>query len=392
MEEPRRNIGQFSLIGGKSKGPIHLEASERIRRLIIDKSLRIGDAIPPYHELVGLVGVCRVTVKRAVDMLAREGFLTVIHGKGTFVARLPEPGPRELKRLTLVFAPSRTMLLQQEYLREVMQGILAMCDGFLIGLQIHSLHSSGSRLEAHEVADSSDAVIVLGHLAENHIAQLLRQRIPLALVDYLTESQPADHMLCNNAKGVEMMLDHLTSLGHRRICYVSPNSSEARRTDPDQIEREDAYVELMKARGLTPDIYRYNAQPEEGRLTELLARASRLNHPTAWLAADTGLAGTIWASLEGAGYHVPQEAVVAVVATAGSIHEVATGMLTACVFPFEKMGQDAVRLLYEQCSKPQPAKRVIHRFDPVLHIGDSTVAGLNGRPRHMVEELERILK
>jgi DNA-binding LacI/PurR family transcriptional regulator/DNA-binding transcriptional regulator YhcF (GntR family) len=374
-------MAQFSLIGRKSKGPIHLEASERIRRMIIERSLRVGDALPPYHELVGLVGVCRVTVKRAVDTLAREGFVTVIHGKGTFVSRLPEPGPRELKRLTLVFAPSRLLLLQQEYLREVFQGILAMCDGYRIGLQIHSVYSAGAPLAVHEVADSSDAVIVLGRLGESHIAQLLRQRIPVAIVDFLTESQPTDHLLCNNIKGVELVLDHLIGLGHSRICYVSPNSSEARQNDPDQIEREESYVELMKARGLTPEILRYYAQPEERRVTELVARASRLDHPTAWLTSDHTLGGLIWTGLEGAGYRVPQDAAVAAVATAGSVHEVATGMITACVFPFDEMGRSAVNLLHDRCWKPQPAKRVIHRFDPVLLVGCSTVAKLEGRPR-----------
>jgi DNA-binding LacI/PurR family transcriptional regulator/DNA-binding transcriptional regulator YhcF (GntR family) len=382
MEELQRPAAQFSLIGGKSKGPIHLEASERIRRMIIEKSLRVGDALPPYHELVKLVGVCRVTVKRAVDTLAREGLLTVIHGKGTFVSRLPEPGPRELKRLTLVFAPSRLLLLQQEYLREVFQGILAMCDGYRIGLQIHSVYSAGAPLAAHEVADSSDAVIVLGRLSESHIAQLLRQRIPVAIVDYLTEGQPTDHLLCNNIKGVEMMLDHLMGLGHRRICYASPNSNEVGRTDPDQIEREDGYVAMMKVRGLAPDVFRYHAHPDESsKVAALLARASRPDHPTAWLTADHILGGLICTNLEGAGYRVPQDVAVAAVATAGSVHEVATGMITACVFPFDEMGRSAVVLLHDRCWKPQPAKRVIHRFDPVLRVGGSTVAELEGRPR-----------
>lgn len=379
MEESHRPVAQFTLIGGKSKGPIHLEASERIRRMIIEKSLRVGDALPPYHELVKLVGVCRVTVKRAVDTLAREGFLTVIHGKGTFVARLPEPGPRELRRLTLVFAPSRTMLLQQEYLREIMQGILAMCDAYQIGLQIHSLYSSGSRLAAHEVADSSDAVVVLGHLAENYIAQLLRQRIPLAIVDYMTPGQPADHLLCNNAKGVEMVLDHLINLGHRHIVYVSANPSELSRTDPDQVEREAAYVELMKAKGLNPEVFTLHPLSGEDRLPELAAYAASPGHPTALLVGGSGT--VICEALERSGVRVPRDVAIAVVATCASAHEVASGMLTACVFPFDEMGRNGVVLLRQHCQAPQPAKRVIHRFDPVLRIGCSTDAELQRMPR-----------
>jgi DNA-binding LacI/PurR family transcriptional regulator len=270
--------------------------------------------------------------------------------------------------------------MQTEYLQEVMRGILAMCDGYQIGLQIHSLHASGSRLGAHEVADSSDAVIVLGNLAETHISQLLRQRIPLAIVDYLTASQPAHHLVCDNAKGVEVILDHLMSLGHRRITYVSTRTNESNQRDPDQGERQAAYVESMKARRLTAEVFPFYG-PSRNPLEELLARAAGTDHPTAWLCSDTDTVGTIWAGLTRAGYHVPQDFALAVVASAASIHEIATGMLTACTFPFEEMGKEAVSLLRGYCQSPQQTKRIIDRFEPTLHIGCSTVSDLQNRPR-----------
>jgi DNA-binding GntR family transcriptional regulator len=48
---------------------------------------RMSGRLPSEVEMASLYGVSRVTVRRAVAALAAEGKLTVIHGRGTFIAR-----------------------------------------------------------------------------------------------------------------------------------------------------------------------------------------------------------------------------------------------------------------------------------------------------------------
>ncbi len=47
---------------------------------------RMSGRLPSEVEMATLYGVSRVTVRRAVAALAAEGKLTVIHGRGTFIA------------------------------------------------------------------------------------------------------------------------------------------------------------------------------------------------------------------------------------------------------------------------------------------------------------------
>ncbi|MGL5348018.1 MAG: trehalose operon repressor [Peptostreptococcaceae bacterium] len=44
-----------------------------------------GKKLPSESELTSLFGVSRNTVRRALDMLASDGFVTSVHGKGVFV-------------------------------------------------------------------------------------------------------------------------------------------------------------------------------------------------------------------------------------------------------------------------------------------------------------------
>lgn len=61
---------------------------ESIRDQVLDlvEGLPTGAAIPPERVLCDRLGVSRMTLRRAVDDLVREGFLDRQHGRGTFVA------------------------------------------------------------------------------------------------------------------------------------------------------------------------------------------------------------------------------------------------------------------------------------------------------------------
>ncbi len=57
---------------------------DEIRDLIAD--LQVGDALPPERSLASELGVSRMTLRRAIDELAREGLIVRRQGAGTYVA------------------------------------------------------------------------------------------------------------------------------------------------------------------------------------------------------------------------------------------------------------------------------------------------------------------
>lgn len=53
---------------------------------LVDRELRVGDAIPSERTLCERFGVSRMTVRQAIDALVGEGLLVREQGRGTFVA------------------------------------------------------------------------------------------------------------------------------------------------------------------------------------------------------------------------------------------------------------------------------------------------------------------
>ena len=62
------------------------EGAERVRALIADGGYAPGDRIPPERQLMEMLGISRAGLRRALDILEREGVIWRHVGKGTFVS------------------------------------------------------------------------------------------------------------------------------------------------------------------------------------------------------------------------------------------------------------------------------------------------------------------
>ena len=67
--------------------PRYLQVASALRRRIRDGRWAVGERVSTVAELQQEFQVARVTVRQAIDLLAREGLLRAHQGKGTFVTK-----------------------------------------------------------------------------------------------------------------------------------------------------------------------------------------------------------------------------------------------------------------------------------------------------------------
>jgi len=65
--------------------PIYEQVVSQIKNMIIQKELKEGEALPSVRSMAAELKISALTVKKAYDLLEEEGFVTTVHGKGTFV-------------------------------------------------------------------------------------------------------------------------------------------------------------------------------------------------------------------------------------------------------------------------------------------------------------------
>ncbi|MBL8377425.1 MAG: GntR family transcriptional regulator [Burkholderiales bacterium] len=69
--------------------PRYAQLADLLRQRIGRGVWAVGQRLPTLEELVAEFGVARVTVRQAVDLLAREGLVSPQQGRGTFVTGQP---------------------------------------------------------------------------------------------------------------------------------------------------------------------------------------------------------------------------------------------------------------------------------------------------------------
>lgn len=86
------------ILNHSSMVPIYEQLMEQIKSDIIQSVLSEGEALPSVRTLAGELRISALTVKKAYDKLEEEGFVTTVHGKGTYVSASDKQLAMETRR------------------------------------------------------------------------------------------------------------------------------------------------------------------------------------------------------------------------------------------------------------------------------------------------------
>jgi len=81
------------LLSGKADStPLYVRLASLLREQVRHGAFAVGEALPSERQLSEQLDVSRVTVRKALELLMREGVLSRKQGSGTYVApRIEQP-------------------------------------------------------------------------------------------------------------------------------------------------------------------------------------------------------------------------------------------------------------------------------------------------------------
>ncbi len=89
------------IINNSSMVPIYEQVMNQIKDRILKGELEYGQILPSIRALASELKISSLTVKKAYDSLEEEGFVTTVHGKGTFVRPADKQIAMEARRKAL---------------------------------------------------------------------------------------------------------------------------------------------------------------------------------------------------------------------------------------------------------------------------------------------------
>jgi DNA-binding LacI/PurR family transcriptional regulator len=188
--------------------------------------LSSGDRLPSEKELCSTFGVSRITSKKALELLAEEGLISRLPGKGSFVGG-------GMRRKAIKNAPtSHTIGLiisdfNEAFGTRLLYAIEETCNALgyhlILKLSRDSVAEEEKALKSLTNEDAAGILLLPVH-GEYYNAEILKHILnkrPLVFVDRKMKGLPIPSVSTDNFATAKMGVEYLLRLGHRNIAFYS---------------------------------------------------------------------------------------------------------------------------------------------------------------------------
>ncbi|MDQ0285974.1 LacI family transcriptional regulator [Desulfofundulus luciae] len=191
---------------------------------------------------------------------------------------------------------------------------------------------------------------------EEYLAELLSRETPVVLINRILDQVDTNYVAIDNVKGAQQAVEHLISLGHRRIAYVGGLEHVE-----STAERLHGYRLALAINNIPfeEELVRYGSFKKESGYENALSLLSLPEPPTAIFAANDILALGVIQAIKERELKVPEN--VAVVGFDDiPFAAYAEVNLTTVAQPKYTMGEMAAKILIDEIRKgPSPEKKHI---------------------------------
>jgi DNA-binding LacI/PurR family transcriptional regulator len=328
-----------------------------------------GSRLPTERALAEELGVARSTLRRTLDRLAGDGLLDCRPGCRPIV-RSGGAKPAALKAVALlmgsesVYQPFNQILRGCEAELRKAGYLLVYLDTWAETLRTAEERMGREREALESLSHHPVAGIVIWSQepeASRPLLEGMRGRgQAVVTLDREVEGLPVDHVGVENYHSARAAVEHLVSLGHRRIGFVSTPVEDNISTIA---ARRRAFTDTLHRHGLPagPDAFfgfpRYASDSVMAQI--LRPRTDSGNFPTAFFTMNDLYALRLVGALRLLGLRVPEDASVA------GFDDVESGLfgspfLTTVRQPFMEIGRTAAQVMLQRLE--EPAMPVRHVF------------------------------
>ncbi|MBN1513790.1 MAG: GntR family transcriptional regulator, partial [Phycisphaerae bacterium] len=233
-----------TFVTGQTARPIYRAIEDRFADLILRQELRPGDRLPSIADVARKEGVNRRTVMQAYQCLAGRGLVSVRTGSGTFVSDLESSG--RVTGIGLVGWSDKDVYgySGHHYNQAVYNGIREEATGR--ELNCHWIPLDLDVLNECRRREVSGCLVVSAYESSRLLLDTLQRERFKAVSISGGNGQPVPMVRGDDTQGMQLLMEHLFALGHRRIALI-----HGRPSHHAAYRRLRAYQDLMAGRDAT---------------------------------------------------------------------------------------------------------------------------------------------
>lgn len=328
--------------------PIHKQIYEYLKSKIIDGEFKPLQKLPTERELAKNLSINRITLRKALRELKKEGFIFSCRSKGTFVSDIKNT-LSEVINVGVLLPPLVNFNKDIDvYFSLLLRSIMNEAQNNNINL----VFPERNRKTYHDIVNlyHLKGLLIIAP-KKNEVKQLVKladANLPFVIVS----STISDNRLLNrcvdadNVKGSFDLTEYLIKLGHKRIAFICGDVNEFNFAD-----RLYGYKTALNKYNITynPNYVVYinpnKKYDEEGyRLTKSLLKACPT--PTAIFASDDNIAAGVVKALKEAHLRIPED--ISVAGFDDTIAKYLEPPITSVKQPVEEIGKTGVTKLIQE--------------------------------------------
>jgi GntR family transcriptional regulator, arabinose operon transcriptional repressor len=361
--------------------PKYVYLARRLLRQIAQKGLQPGDFLGTEAELAQRHGVSRVTVRQALLILARDGYIARKKAKGTFIKNAPRRSRRpDAGRGTVVLACSNEQAAHADedfafasILKTVERNLTSR--GFTSQILGFGADAAADRRRLRELSkrDDLEAVCTIGPCLDPYRDEL--PDVPIVM-SCTFGPKSALWVGSDTRTACKTLIEYLLMHGHRQIAMVCSAEIDCHAYGMFA----QAFAESFELAGVPCPrhlmYHAYSGEPLTKLVQQMLSEDVR---PTAVFAENWKVCQVILSVAREIGVMVPGH--VSLVAFGRNVLEISYPLaITAYVPDYERLGKKTVELLTAAVSgNAPPAQRLeitghLVEHESVRRIGESLLA------------------
>ncbi|MCK9862202.1 LacI family DNA-binding transcriptional regulator [Paenibacillus sp. ATY16] len=316
----------------ESSKPMYERIFEALREDIIEKKYTAGDRVPSEKELGDEYNVSRITSKKALELLANEGYIIRQPGRGSFVSDQPAPQPKQQAAAGIPAQKTR----KEDGKLLIGLVITDFADSYGNGL-IYGMEEASREHNCYLVLRRTfgmpaleeeaikgllelgvDGLIIFPAQGEYFNAEILKlviNQFPFVLVDRHLKGISASSIATDNVGAAKDGTNYLFELGHKSIAFLTPPPVDTTAIE----ERIEGFIQAHAEKGIVVDreIWMENItstlpkhNTEENKQEDIQKLISHLNkHPqiTALFATEFNIGQIAFQAVQQMGKSVPKD-------------------------------------------------------------------------------------
>jgi DNA-binding LacI/PurR family transcriptional regulator len=345
-----------SWIDKKKRVPLHRQCADAIRRAVETGKYPIDEYLPPERELSTALRVNRLTLRKGLAELIREGLLETVAGAGHRVVMTPGHAGKA-GAIGCIMLRQEGSLAKSPFYAEIFESLESEISRAGYSLIFSSISAEElwpapgtPRSNPKTLSAKLDGVALVGGVTDELALAYLATCRRVVLVDRTMAHPGMSSIVPDNYGGANAATRYLIDLGHRRFAFLgaAPDPTEDARFEGFRKALRESEIPFEQSDFITAG---YTAEPARAAVSSYFSGRAADRRPTALVCINDEAAVGALRALREAGLQVPDDVSVVGfddIALASQIDP----PLTTLRINRREMGRLAARALLDQIESP----------------------------------------